>query len=64
MTSQLPVHRRARMWYGARTEPAVPNRPAATAAPVTRAAVPALRLAGLPIPIGGAPVDRRPPAFL
>ena len=63
MLSRLPVHRRARMWYGARLAPAEPAQPPSPYA-AARDAVPALRIAKLPIPLGGAPIDRRPPAFL
>ena len=57
MLSQIPVHRRAHNWYGVRSAPdgARPKAPRA----YSRATIPVLRIVGLPIPIGGAPVDRR-----
>lgn len=62
MLAPIPVHRRAHNWYGIRSAPegARPEAPR----PDTRAAVPVLRIAGLPIPIGSAPVDRRLTALL
>jgi hypothetical protein len=62
MQSPLPLHRRARTWYGSRIAPTEPLRhPAAAAQP---AAVPALRIAPLAYPLPQAPVDRRVAALL
>lgn len=57
MVAPIPVHRRAHNWYGIRSAPdgARPEAPA----PRLDSRVPVLRIVGLPIPIGGAPVDRR-----
>lgn len=62
MLAPIPVHRRAHNWYGIRSAPEG-ARPKAlrSAAPAT---IPVLRIVGLPIPIGGAPVDRRLTALL
>jgi hypothetical protein len=62
MLAPIPVHRRAHNWYGIRSAPDGP-RPE-TPRLDSRAPVPVLRIAGLPIPIGGAPVDRRLTALL
>jgi hypothetical protein len=59
MQSPLPRHRRARTWYGSRIAPAEPLRHPAEPHP---AAVPALRIA--PLPLAQAPVDRRQAAVL
>ncbi|HEX9939583.1 MAG TPA: hypothetical protein VGB15_20780, partial [Longimicrobium sp.] len=60
MQAPLPLHRRARTWYGQRSAPAEPFHhadPAAQPAPAVR--VPALRIAQLALQIRKAPVDRR-----
>lgn len=64
MLAPIPVHRRAHNWYGIRSAPdaARPKAPASCRDP--RAPVPVLRIVGLPIPIGSAPVDRRLTALL
>jgi len=54
----LPLHRRARTWYGSRIAPAEPLRHPSAAAPKP-ATVPALRIAALAFPLPQAPVDRR-----
>jgi len=56
MQSPLPLHRRARTWYGSRIAPAEPLRHPSAAKPAT---VPALRIAALAFPLPQAPVDRR-----
>lgn len=61
MNTPLPVNRRTRTWYGSRIAPADP-RPE-TPAP-RRIHVPELRMAGLLLPIGSAPVDRPLTALL
>jgi hypothetical protein len=63
MISPLPVHRRARNWYGSRIAPAE-ARPEVPAPRRDPRLVPVLHVSGLPIPIGGAPVDRRLTALL
>lgn len=60
MQPPLPLHRRARNWYGSRIAPAEPLRHPAAAPPT----VPALRIAPLAYPLPQAPVDRRVAAFL
>ena len=62
MLAPLPVHRRARNWYGNRTSPAEPRHEAPPRDP--RASLPVTYLAGIKIPIGSAPVDRRLTALL
>ena len=65
MQAQLPLHRRARTWYGQRSAPAEPLQHAdapAQAAPAVR--VPALRIAQIALQIRKAPVDRRLTALL
>jgi hypothetical protein len=57
MQSPLPLHRRARTWYGSRIAPAEPLRHQAGDAPA--ATVHALRIAPLAFPLPQAPVDRR-----
>jgi hypothetical protein len=53
----LPLHRRARTWYGSRIAPAEPLRhPSAAPKPAT---VPALRIAALAFALPQAPLDRR-----
>ena len=61
MLSPIPVHRRAHNWYGNRTAPDAARPETPTPRPAT---VPVLRIAGLPLPIGTAPVDRRLTALL
>ena len=61
MISPLPVHRRARNWYGTRTAPAEPRHEPALP---PRPAIPVTYIAGLILPIGSAPVDRRLTALL
>jgi hypothetical protein len=61
MQSPLPLHRRARTWYGSRIAPTEPLRHASAAKPGT---VPALRIAALTFPLPQAPVDRRLAALL
>ncbi|HSU14280.1 hypothetical protein [Longimicrobium sp.] len=56
MNAQLPLHRRARIWYGRRAAPAAPLR---HPSPEKRRAIPALRIAALPPEVRQAPVDRR-----
>jgi hypothetical protein len=56
MQSPLPLHRRARTWYGSRIAPTEPLRHQAGDSPAT---VPALRIAPLAFPLPQAPVDRR-----
>ena len=66
MQAPLPLHRRARTWYGQRSAPAEPfchTEDAARPAPARRA-VPALRIAQIALRIGKAPVDRRLTALL
>lgn len=59
----LPLHRRARTWYGRRSAPAEPlHHPLPAAEP--RARVPAPRIAPLPPQLRQAPVDRRLTALL
>jgi hypothetical protein len=60
MQSPLPLHRRARTWYGSRIAPTEPLRH--PAAEPHLATVPTLRIAPLPLP--QAPVDRRLTAVL
>lgn len=62
MQSPLPLHRRARTWYGSRIAPTEPLRHQGGDVPV--AAVPALRIAPLALPCPQAPVDRRLAALL
>jgi hypothetical protein len=63
MTSPLPLHRRARAWYGARTVPsAAPSRPRQP--DVRRIRIAGLALAELPPEIRQAPFDRRLTALL
>lgn len=60
MQAQLPLHRRARTWYGQRSAPAEPFHHADTAAqPAPAVRVPTLRIAQLALQIRKAPVDRR-----
>jgi hypothetical protein len=63
MQSPLPLHRRARTWYGSRIAPTEPLRHGGAAAPQP-ATVPALRIAALAFPLPQAPVDRRLAAVL
>ena len=62
MQAPLPLHRRARTWYGSRIAPTEPLRHAAPG--VKPATVPALRIAALAFPLPQAPVDRRLAAVL
>jgi hypothetical protein len=62
MQSPLPLHRRARTWYGSRIAPTEPLRHQAGSPPP--ATVPALRIAPLAFPLPQAPVDRRLAALL
>jgi hypothetical protein len=65
MQSPLPLHRRARIWYGHRNAPAEPLRHADPAVPAERSIrIPALRIAQIALEIGKAPVDRRLTALL
>jgi hypothetical protein len=60
MQAPLPLHRRARTWYGQRSAPAEPFHHTDTAAqPAPGVRVPALRIAQLALQIRKAPVDRR-----
>ena len=61
MNAQLPLHRRARTWYGRRAEPAEPLR---RASPAKKRHINALRIAALPAQVREAPVDRRVTALL
>ena len=61
MQSPLPLHRRARTWYGSRIAPTEPLRHQGGDLPPT---VPALRIAPLAFPLPQAPVDRRLAALL
>jgi len=61
MQSPLPLHRRARTWYGSRIAPAEPLRHQGGDPPP---AVPALRIAPLALPLPQAPFDRRLAALL
>lgn len=66
MQAPLPLHRRARTWYGQRSAPAEPLRhteAAAQPAPAPRV-VPALRVAQIGLQIRKAPVYRRVTALL
>lgn len=66
MQAPLPLHRRARTWYGQRSAPADPFHhadAAAQPAPAPRV-VPALRIAQIALQIRKAPVDRRLTALL
>jgi hypothetical protein len=63
MQAPLPLHRRARTWYGSRIAPTEPLRHA-SAAGAKPATVPALRIAALAFPLPQAPVDRRLAAVL
>jgi hypothetical protein len=63
MNPTLPLHRRARTWYGTRTPPTEPLRRAEPEAPV-RVHVPGLRIVELPRQIRQAPFDRRLTALL
>ena len=62
MIAPLPIHRRARNWYGTRTSPAQPRREAPPRDP--RGSPPVTYLAGIHLPVGSAPVDRRLTALL
>ena len=62
MQSPLPLHRRARTWYGQRSAPAEPLRHAETEPQTVR--IPALRIAQIALQIRKAPVDRRLTALL
>ena len=67
MQAQLPLHRRARTWYGQRSAPAEPLRHTDAAvhpAPAAPRVVPALRIAQPALQIRKAPVDRRLTALL
>lgn len=64
MNAPLPLHRRARTWYGARTAPAEPLRHEDPERPRKTVRLPALRVAQLAIEIRQAPVDRRLTALL
>lgn len=57
MHSPLPLHRRARTWYGLRSPPAEPLRHAEAEPRVV--VIPALRVAQIALQIRKAPVDRR-----
>lgn len=57
MQSPLPLHRRARTWYGQRSAPAEPLRHAEAEPRVV--IIPALRVAQIALQIRKAPVDRR-----
>lgn len=62
MQSPLPLHRRARTWYGQRSAPAEPLRHAEAEPRAVH--IPALRIAQLALQIRQAPVDRRLTALL
>jgi hypothetical protein len=65
MTSMLPLHRRARTWYGVRSRPDEPLRHLPPApAPPRATTIPMLRIAALPPQLRKAPVDRRLTEFL
>lgn len=66
MQTPLPLHRRARSWYGQRSDPVQPRRHAdAVVHPEAPAArIPALRIAQIALQIRQAPVDRRLTALL
>lgn len=66
MQAPLPLHRRARTWYGQRSAPAEPfHHPEAAVNPApARRVVPALRIAQIALQIRKAPVDRRLTALL
>lgn len=57
MHAPLPLHRRARTWYGHRSAPQESLRHPAPLPAAPR--IPALRIAPLPAQIRKAPVDRR-----
>ena len=61
MQSPLPLHRRARTWYGSRIAPTESLRHQGGDLPST---VPALRIAPLALPLPQAPFDRRLAALL
>jgi ATP/maltotriose-dependent transcriptional regulator MalT len=64
MQSPLPLHRRARTWYGQRSAPAEPLRHAETADQPGVVLIPALRIAQLALQIRKAPVHGRLTALL
>lgn len=64
MPSALPLHRRARTWYGQRSAPAEPLRHADSAVRPRVVLIPALRVAQLALQIRKAPVHRRLTALL
>ena len=64
MNPTLPLHRRARTWYGTRTPPTEPLRHAAAPEAPVRVHLPQVRIVELPRQIRQAPFDRRLTALL